>query len=430
MDAVLPWRLIGKLLPFRLYQPDQSRAPQPLAPAASGRLQIERGSQTSDHFDMVRGLAALGVLVNHLRYLVFDDYAEVAGRNLLIKVFYVATGLGHQMVMVFFVLSGYFIASSVYRDLEKDRWSWRRYLTNRCVRLYVVLIPALLLTWGWDQLGIALSHDAPVYRGLGGQSVVNDVHLKSSLTDLLGNALFLQTLTVPTFGSNGPLWSLSNEFWYYMLFPCLCLVLSPGISRKEKLLALLAGGAIAFGCRELLDLLPVWLLGAGLAYLPRWVFLNDHPRLRHGLLIVATGVFVAALCAARFKFVPYQLGSDYLVGITFALVVYLLLHIPKKSAGGWYAFAARHLAGMSYTLYLVHVPVLAFAVAMLGLDQRWQPTAVTFAYAGGLTLAVMLYAWVISQLTEARTESFRQVFVRLANRIYPSAQSAEASSRD
>src|SRR6202030_1593882 len=35
----------------------------------------------------------------------------------------------------------------------------------------------------------------------------------------LGNLFFVQTILCRTFGSNGPLWSLANEFWYYVLFP-------------------------------------------------------------------------------------------------------------------------------------------------------------------------------------------------------------------
>lgn len=36
---------------------------------------------------------------------------------------------------------------------------------------------------------------------------------------LLGNLLFLQTKITQEFGSNGPLWSLFSEFWYYVLVP-------------------------------------------------------------------------------------------------------------------------------------------------------------------------------------------------------------------
>ena len=42
---------------------------------------------------------------------------------------------------------------------------------------------------------------------------------------LLGNVFFLQTLTTPVWGSNGPLWSLAYEFWYYVCFPLLAYAL-------------------------------------------------------------------------------------------------------------------------------------------------------------------------------------------------------------
>jgi len=38
------------------------------------------------------------------------------------------------------------------------------------------------------------------------------------LGDLLENLGFVQTVSVPVYGTNGPLWSLANEFWYYVMF--------------------------------------------------------------------------------------------------------------------------------------------------------------------------------------------------------------------
>ena len=54
---------------------------------------------------------------------------------------------GYQAVMVFFVLSGYFISSTVLRSINENRWSWSDYLIKRVTRLWIVLIPALVLTY-------------------------------------------------------------------------------------------------------------------------------------------------------------------------------------------------------------------------------------------------------------------------------------------
>ena len=57
---------------------------------------------------------------------------------------------------------------------------------------------------------------------------VQDVNLSvapRSVTAFIGNMFGLQTILVPSFGGNFPLWSLANETWYYILFPLLVLVL-------------------------------------------------------------------------------------------------------------------------------------------------------------------------------------------------------------
>jgi peptidoglycan/LPS O-acetylase OafA/YrhL len=44
----------------------------------------------------------------------------------------------------------------------------------------------------------------------------------------VGNLLQLQTIVVSSLGSNGPLWSLANEWWYYVLFGFCMIVYRPG----------------------------------------------------------------------------------------------------------------------------------------------------------------------------------------------------------
>lgn len=409
--------------PLETNRPSSGSAKQAdFACPSARRLQVVRGTRTSDHLDFIRGLAAVGVLLDHTRKLLFVDFGDVTGASQLTKLVYLVSSLGHQFVMVFFVLSGYFIASSVMRDLDAGRWSWTRFLTNRCVRLYVVLIPALLLTACWDRAGVTLSGDSPIYQGGGGQYVVTDIREKSSPTDLLGNAFFLQTLLVPTYGSNDPLWSLSNEFWYYMLFPCLCLIGIRTGQLSSKLGTVVIGCGIAYVCWDLLDLFPVWLMGASLALVRPWDRLTNSPW-RNWLLVVAVPVFLFTLCASRVQSVAHPLVADYVLGITFAIVLYLLLHGPSKVSGKTYSGIVERLAGMSYTLYLVHVPVLAFVAAVLGPSPRWQPGTLTYAYAGGLCHVILVYAWGVSQLTEARTDQYRAAVVKFFNRLATAQQS-------
>ena len=91
--------------------------------------------------------------------LFFVDYEAIARHNPLTVAAYLVSGLGHQWVIVFFVLSGYLVGGSVLRSVRTGSWSWRAYLLARLSRLYVVLLPALLLGGALDWLGMHMAGD-------------------------------------------------------------------------------------------------------------------------------------------------------------------------------------------------------------------------------------------------------------------------------
>jgi len=69
----------------------------------------------SVHLDAVRSLAAFDVVIGHARNLFLQPYESIAFPSYLDKVIYFVTGLGHQAVIAFFVLSGFFIGASVFK---------------------------------------------------------------------------------------------------------------------------------------------------------------------------------------------------------------------------------------------------------------------------------------------------------------------------
>lgn len=176
------------------------------------------------NLDLLRGLAALLVCAGHLRAFLMVDFGLITSPTILDHMFYFTTGLGHQAVMVFFVLSGYLVGGSVLTAYQSGRWSWMNYTLRRMSRLWIVLLPALVLTLALDSLG---RHWFPLgYEGRF-QALYNSGPTLAAPADLraitfLGNVFFLQTSEVHRLGTNGPLWSLANEFWYYALFPLLC----------------------------------------------------------------------------------------------------------------------------------------------------------------------------------------------------------------
>src|SRR5215470_7899684 len=178
---------------------------------------------SSGYLDGIRALAAFTVMFGHCRGLYFVDFGHISSGNatFLVRAIYLITAFGHQSVMIFFVLSGFFVSSSILRSLSKPKWSWWDYAIDRGSRLYIVLLPGLCLGLLWDLLGSHLYNQTEVYSAplvpFGSEAVVS----RLTLPAFIGSLLFLQTRFTTVFGSNGPLWSLFNKFWYYVFFPAI-----------------------------------------------------------------------------------------------------------------------------------------------------------------------------------------------------------------
>ena len=64
-----------------------------------------------------RWCAAFIVLIHHVRHIVLADLVNVENKSLPTKCFYFLTGLGHEAVMVFFVVSGLLVGA-----LTLEKW--------------------------------------------------------------------------------------------------------------------------------------------------------------------------------------------------------------------------------------------------------------------------------------------------------------------
>src|SRR5204863_1384009 len=89
-------------------------------------------------------------LYGHARVLFMASVTPDESVSPTTRILYFLSGYGHTAVVVFFVLSGFLVGGTVIRSDRNGRWSWRGYVLQRGTRLYVVLIPALLLTLCWD----------------------------------------------------------------------------------------------------------------------------------------------------------------------------------------------------------------------------------------------------------------------------------------
>ena len=131
-----------------------------------------------------------------------------------------------------------------------------RLLIKRMTRLWIVLIPSLFLTYiiAKIQLGTFGEEFSPPNLKLS-----NFI----SFELFISNLFFMQGILIEgPFGLNGPLWSLTYEFWYYILFPCIVLMFRSK-KKGKRIFYLLVSIVIAiFVGQKIMGYFLIWLLGA------------------------------------------------------------------------------------------------------------------------------------------------------------------------
>ncbi len=363
-------------------------------------------SWASVHFDTLRGVAALLVLLEHCRNLFFLDYPDLVkpGRWMLVP--YGLSGSGHQSVILFFVLSGFFIGGTVFRSLEREQWEWSGYLLRRFIRLWIVLLPTLLLCLLWDRTGLRMHHAPLLYAGRVPDHMLGDTAALLAPHIFFGNLFFVQGIVTPVFGTDGALWSLAFEFWYYLLFPLGLLAVWPRVPwRMRALYGVIFAGIAWFVRGAILPSFPIWLAGAALFKLRapsctggvgRWVRL------------LATAIYFPVFFGlSRYHGINGLLSDYLLTGLTLGYLWLLLSATERFRPEALPVKGSRELARLSYTLYAAHTPMLVLLASFLIGDGRWYPTARTLLFGVGLMVAALLYSYALAWLTEFRTDAVR-----------------------
>lgn len=309
--------------------------------------------------DLFRGLSALIVLASHLRAALFVDFYTLAEPSYFEKIFYFITSLGHQAVMVFFVLSGFFVGGSILN--HKNNFKFRGYLIARLSRLWVVLIPALFFTALIDQITnfyLPELIEGSFYKNL--SSGPNNNYSSSILT-FLGNISFLQTSYVSSFGTNSPLWSLANEFTYYMLFPMIMIVigrLQYSFTYKFYFSILLLI-FIFFLAHYFLYGFIIWLFGVGV-YI---VYTRVDKNFNFIFFLISVIFFCFSIINSKIdiimKLFNISDSIDLIIGFTFAMFLISIKNenLNNKLKKKIYLFSQK-LSDISYSLYVFHFPIV------------------------------------------------------------------------
>lgn len=304
--------------------------------------------------------------------------------------------LGWLGVTFFFVLSGFILTYTYARAGQPvDR---RRFWVARFARIYPLYLFAMLFAVP------RLVHD--VRQAHGGPGAI-DAHRLAGV--VLSSIVMLQAW----FGRfvcvwNCPSWSLSDEAFFYALFPALALLAA---SRNGRTL-MLAGAAVGVGLITLaataagapsiaalaadgglnpLERLPEFLLGCWLG----GVFLAHRPSWGAAPAIAALatlGIISLAVWAGLHP--AFEL--PHLVAAPMFAVLIMAVAASRTPGRGMLALAPLVLLGeASYALYMLHGPLHGYVLAAFNRESPGAQPAARFAVyvIASLALAVASFRW-------------------------------------
>ena len=125
-------------------------------------------------------------------------------------------------------------------------------------------------------------------------------------------------------------------------------------------------------------------MGALITFLP--AFPARRPWTRGLAIVLALALFGAGLVQSKLL---DSLSSDLVLGLAVTAMIWVTLHCATAPLPAFYVHVARRAAHSSYTLYLVHLPMLIFLKATLHLPRAypgWHVLSCRRGSAGGYSL--------------------------------------------
>lgn len=316
--------------------------------------------------DALRGLLAVYVLAGHARWLLWAGNAKwQAEQHSLWADFLTKAGAllryGHEAVIVFFVLSGFFIHLKAAQQLATGAsadFSPRKFAQRRITRLLPPYALALLLTVCADLLGRWIF--GALYAGTTGDPLLDTNFLRKdfSLAAVLPALLGMPCLLGKDFGSNGPLWSLGYEVVYYALYPLWLLVRKRSLSLAYVLPCGLAALLVALPSlgfpTAVLKHYPLWIAGAALAEIAA------RRQFKYGTLAVLAPVLfpIGALLLNHDARLPIYMVAGCGTVVFFATR-------SKAFLGNPVIRLFERLGLASYSIYIMHFPLLTLCTAVV-----------------------------------------------------------------
>jgi peptidoglycan/LPS O-acetylase OafA/YrhL len=284
--------------------------------------------------DGLRGLAAQAVLIAHANVLIMAQPSFVAG------------WIARLAVLVFFVLSGFAIATTIRRHDRLAGWDWFDYAIRRVARIYppylvavasVAVITAFSLS-GWTMLGMfrpATEFNTDALSWLRALFFLWTGNDGIAIIDIAIWSLRIEVALYVIAGLTAAIW-FGRDARKIFLVPCLAIATAIFCWR----LSFMAPAIVLFGCGAAAALTPIrnipprwgWAFVATALALPiAWPSLSDDP--------LMSSIYQALL------------GAPIAVG----LMLLTRSGLVERTRWGRYVAAS---GSWSYTLYIMHSPIL------------------------------------------------------------------------
>jgi peptidoglycan/LPS O-acetylase OafA/YrhL len=322
--------------------------------------------------------------------------------------------LGTSGVLVFFFLSGYLVGGTELLNLIRDKLKPHKYFLDRITRLWVVLLPALFFTYFVNFVSCRegrYSLYCSSSRMLTSSSEIPPMESNGVVT-LLQNVFFLQPFRGETWGGNGPLWSLSFEFWYYFLFYFGVLVVSvlKGSNSARFLIIIIPFFVIGISIisREWFVLGIIWVSGAvGRLIIEKLEDarivkkLQDKGRSK----IVLTFVLVILPTMILIRLLPRGISFPILILAMFSTIA--IMGNSEIRRKGFLYRTIIHGSGFSFSLYLIHFPLLALFASFFTPVERWHMNLGSLSLIASFVVVCLAFAYLFALNTEFRLKNLR-----------------------
>jgi peptidoglycan/LPS O-acetylase OafA/YrhL len=295
-------------------------------------------SSRMEELDALRGLAAISVFLSHALQLPPE---QTTNRFIWL------IGDGVVAVGLFFVLSGFVLA----RSLMLRSTTYTDFVVKRCFRVYpaywVGIALGGLLIWGHSPTGLSDLGNWPAH--VWDHPVPLDQ--KFRYIGLIGrlDASFIS-----------PIWSLNVEMRVSLIFPILLAIMT---FPPPWVVLLLLPASICLGVlhSQTAENIPFFLLGIAVATIEER-FRALQPSRTGAFALLSLGVILYGI--QSIMGLQGSIFSRYASGLGAALIILAVVAEPRYAAA-LRRWPLQFMGRISYSFYLVHLPITFFVASYL-----------------------------------------------------------------